>query len=742
MGDAHIPARRVSARRGWALLAAGCTVLAAAFVSPAVGRAQVSGAGGATPSSGTLGPAPGSVSTTFDPVMGGDTGGTVAGTNCTPGLCSQYSLTLKLPQADDAFYQANQATLKFHCDWDSGAVPADDVDCLLFSPTGGETGPGHPDTSNGGPNFEDDIVNNPPSGTWTVEVEGAATVSPTTVTGKLSLSITPNVVPPVQVPAAGDARFANVDYPTDFQTKDALGRPNAGEPSIGVDWSTGKVLTMAGNQVTQITYDTSRPPKPTLSDVTPINSKVNEDAILFTDRQYNRTWALGLLLAGSYLAYSDDDGASWTPSVAFAPPAAPDHETLGAGPYHGTPPSGASWPNTTAPHAVYYCAQTIVQDAYCGRSDDGGMTFTGLVPATPLWNGSCSPIHGHVRVGPTGMVYVPNSSCTDANGNPRSGIAVSADNGNSFTVAMPPDSSPGTSDPSVMEGPDGTVYFGYQASNGHPMVATATHDDSGNLHWNKSVDVGQFQDRGETEDGLPFGVQNTEFSEVVTGDAGRAAFAFLGTGKQGPYQDGSFTGTWYLFVSYTFDGGKHWRTINATPSDPVQRGCVWNGGLVNACRNMLDFNDIGIDKQGHVYVAYTDGCTTTADYSCDKTPGIHGWNNLTAGDNTGGCMPSETSPPVTSTSTCTFARVMAVVRQVCGRGLIAASDPGFNDSPDCAGTPVTSAVQPLSGSPAGGTQAATALPNTAAGAPALPLGMAGLGIAGFTLLGVRRRRRR
>jgi hypothetical protein len=728
-------------RRRWAAVTVGCTAMAAFLLSPAVGQAQVS-AGSSSPSSGTLGPTPGQLTTTFDPVVGADAGGTVSSVNCTPGLCSQYALTVKLAQPDKDYYQGHQARLTFHCAWD--APVNDDIDCELFSPSGGQTGPGHPDTSDSGPNFEDVIVNNPESGAWTVVVEGAQTVVPTTVTGTLTLTTSANSIPPAHIAQAGDPHFVNFDF-TDpspnssyQQGKDALGRPDAGEPSIGIDPATGKVMYMAGNQVTQITYDNSRPPVPTPTDVTPSNSQVNEDAILFTDRETHRTWALGLLLAGSYLAYSDDDGATWTPSVAFSPPAMPDHETLGSGPYHGTPPSSATYP-----HAVYYCAQTIVQDAYCGRSDDGGMTFS--APATPLWNGACSPIHGHVRVGPTGIVYVPNGSCTDANGVARSGVAVSVDNGASFKVSMPPDSSPGTSDPSVMEGPDGTVYLGYQASNGHPMMATATHDADGTLHWRPSVDVGQMQDAGETEDGLPYGVQNTEFAEVITGDPGRAAFAFLGTGKQGGYQEGAFDGVWYLFISYTFDGGRHWRTINATPHDPVQRGCVWNGGLVNACRNMLDFNDIGIDKQGRVYVAYTDGCTTTSDYSCDNTPGAHGWNNLTSGDQSG-CQPSELTSTITSTSTCTFARVSAIVRQVCGRGLIATYDPGFNDSPAC-GTTAAVSTRTLSGggaasSTGSGVQgtSATALPNTGS-APGWPYGMTVAGVVCLGLAAARRRRR-
>jgi hypothetical protein len=621
--------------------------------------------GGATPSSGKVGPASGSSAKwTFDPIVGVASGGTIEG-ECVSGECSKYKLTVKLPAPDKKFYADHVATLKFHCTWNEPQPT--DADCFAFSPSGGETGPGKPDTSDSGPNYEDIVINNPVSGTWTLEAQsGAAVPQPTTLKGVATLTTQRLPSVPKMHISKGDPRFSNYDFSPSYQTRDAANRPDAGEPSLGVDWITGNVMYMAGDQVTRLTYPKGNPRgKPKTTDVTPANSKVNEDAILFTDHgvKPNRTWALGLLLAGSYTAYTQNDGKAWTPGVAFAPPAFPDHETLGSGPYSKSVPT----PSHSFPHAVYYCAQTIVQDAYCARSDDGGKSYH--APATPLWNGVCSPIHGHVRVGPTGMVFVPNGSCSDSNGNPRSGVAVSTDDGQSFKVSIIPDSSAGTSDPSVMQGPDGKVYFGYQAETGHPMIAVATVDSKGNLHWRRSIDVGRFQDPGQTEDGLPHGVQNTEFSEVITGSPGRAAFAFLGTGTQGAYQDGAFPGTWYLFVSYTTDGGRTWRTVNATPNDPVQRGCVWNGGLINACRNMLDFNDIGIDSHGHVYVAYTDGCTTSPAYSCDKTPGIHGWNDVQSGHRTG-CPPSEAGQ-VLSTRSCTFARLSAIVRQVCGTTLIA-----------------------------------------------------------------------
>jgi hypothetical protein len=656
------------------------TLLTALLLAAAGGIVAVpqTASAASTPPSGTVGPDSGSrASWDFGTVGGAGSGGTPIEKVCAPGSCSAYALTVALPTKDTAkFYSNYVATLTFHCNWTSPGDAPDDIDCFAFSPENGEIGPGKPDTADGGANYEDITITDPEPGTWSLRADGAAS-PPTDVLGTATLTYAP--VTPAAGQVATDPAFNNFDFDPAYQTRDAANRPDAGEPSMGVDWATGKVMYMAGDQVTQLTYGNSAAP-PVAKDVTPADSHVNEDAILFTDRETNRTWALGLLLAGSYMAYTDDDGATWTPAAAISVPAEPDHETLGSGPYHTPVPASASYPSSGTKHIVYYCAQTIVEDAYCGHSDDGGKTFS--EPAAPLWNGDCSPIHGHVRVGPTGDAFVPNGGCTDKDGKGRVGVAVSIDNGQSFFVSTVPDSSVATSDPSVMQGPDGTIYMGYQASDGHPMIATGHLDEaSKTIAWTPSKDVGQFQDP-QSEGGLVDGVQNTEFAEVITGDPGRAAFAFLGTGTPGNDQLGTFAGTWYIYVSYTFDGGGTWSTVNATPNEPVQRGCIWNGGLVNACRNLLDFNDIGVDRQGRVYVAYTDGCTTTSAYSCDTTPGIHGWTDEQSGDQTG-CKPSEVGD-VTSSSTCTFARLSAIVQQSCGRGLIAASDPGFDSSPTCA----------------------------------------------------------
>src|SRR3954465_3416876 len=68
-----------------------------------------------------------------------------------------------------------------------------------------------------------------------------------------------------------------------------------------------------------------------------------------------------------------------------------------------------------------------------------------------------------------------------------------------------------------------------------------------------------------------------------------------------------------LYIATACDGGRHWVTVDATPTDPVQRGKICLGGIScnGGTRNLLDFNDITIDRSGRVAVAYTDGCVET-----------------------------------------------------------------------------------------------------------------------------------
>jgi len=483
----------------------------------------------------------------------------------------------------------------------------------------------------------------------------------------------------------GPQVFANYDSPPGYQNLDGAQRQNAGEPSIGSDWNTGNIMYMAGTQVSQIHFDTSKvPPAPTWTDVTPTQlANASEDSILFTDHAFigatpDRTWAEDFLVSTfcDNMAYTDTDGSppasAWSPSAACAILEGPDHPSVGAGPY------SSAVAGSTYPHVLYYCSQNVVQTAgaFCAHSENGGQTFDS--PSTHIFGSGtpCGAIHGHVRVAPDGTMYVPQNNCTVA-GTARQGMALTQDNGNTYTYAVVPDSTArpantGT-DPSLAASSDNTLYYGYEDGTGspnasHPLVAVS--QDHG-AHWTTSGDVG-----------APFGIQNVEFPEVIAGDGGRAAFAFLGTTTAGNSQSTAFTGVWYLYISFTYDHGKSWQTVNATPNDPVQRGCIFNGGTPSpACRNLLDFNDITVDKQGRVYVSYTDGCTTdpTNTYSCDTNPAIAPGSNDSA---TNPCDHSQNAAEY-STATCTYGRQSALVRQVCGEGLFAPNDPGFFEGPSC-----------------------------------------------------------
>ena len=99
------------------------------------------------------------------------------------------------------------------------------------------------------------------------------------------------------------------------------------------------------------------------------------------------------------------------------------------------------------------------------------------------------------------------------------------------------------------------------------------------------------------------------FQAAVAGDNGRVAVAYLGSTTGGnPYASTLAHGVWDLYVSYSYDGGATWTTVKAT-TDPVQRGWMCaTARPANSGRNLLDFMDANLTKDGRVVVGYADGC--------------------------------------------------------------------------------------------------------------------------------------
>lgn len=328
--------------------------------------------------------------------------------------------------------------------------------------------------------------------------------------------------------------------------------------------------------------------------------RVAGDPILFTNKDTGRTFVSQLfgLTPFNGMDFTDDDGTNYLPSQGSGIGSGIDHQTVGSGPFHAPVPSGAVYN-----HAVYYCAQDGLNSggtgiANCALSIDGGLTFGPAVPVYALGLNSCFPLHGHIKIAPDGTAYLPNRQCGEG-----AGLVLSEDNGISWSARTVPDSSVGDSDASIGIASDGTIFLGYEGADGHPRIATS-HDKG--LTWINHTDVG-----------TQLGLQNAIFPAVVAGDGNergpdtsRAAFAFYGSTSPGDQDDPAFRGDWYLFIASTFDDGKTWVTVNATPNDPMQRDGICTRGFQGCAvpRNLLDFFDATVDREGRVLVGYQDGC--------------------------------------------------------------------------------------------------------------------------------------
>lgn len=470
----------------------------------------------------------------------------------------------------------------------------------------------------------------------------------------------PIPTPPPTVP--GVPRYQNYAAPNGLGT-------TAGEPSIGVDWATDKAFISSNLQTLRVTFDDcSSPAKATWEDKSADTSQESLDPILFTDHNglaKDRTFVSQLTGQDSLTSFTDDDGESYTPSQGGGIPSGVDHQSIGGGPYRTDStaiPPVLPPPHPLYPNVIYYCSQEAAT-AFCARSDNGGLTFG---PGVPIYTiNDCAGIHGHVKVTPDGTVYVPNKSCGG-----KQGLVRSRDNGITWTVLQNPGSTATSKlvDPSVGIGKNNTAYFAYQSgvdSSGNfpPRVAVMRTAANGTVTWSNDQLLG-------TE----FGIKNSTFPEAISSafnpaavaaDDNRAAVAFLGTTAAGDYTNTSFSGTWHLFIATTFDGGVTWKTVDATPNDPVQRGSICNLGTT-ACvntpddRNLLDFNDMTIDSKGRVLVGYADGCVG----SC-----VNGTEN-------------------------SFTELASIARQSGGRRIISAFDPV---EPTLPGAPVVTAFSDANG---------------------------------------------
>ncbi|MFL2944084.1 MAG: hypothetical protein BD935_02435 [Marine Group III euryarchaeote CG-Epi1] len=330
-----------------------------------------------------------------------------------------------------------------------------------------------------------------------------------------------------------------------------------------------------------------------------------------TDRVFN-IHMMGLWT--TWIGWTDNDGESWEANPHDSGAPVNDHIKLGSGPWTNAGYGiGGGASSSFYETAVYFCYNKLAYIS-CYTSYDGGASFEvgGNLVGIATANGG---LHGAITSAPDGTVYLPPRVATPA-------IIFSKDNGLTWEErTMGQDV--GTPNP---------------RKNGE--IATDTESNAYNVwvggdqgvYMSRSIDSGNTWDQTSIRVS-PIEVISATFPHTSAGDPGRIAIAYLGSENASALGQPDIDGNpWngnahyattnvshHLYVTYSLnalDENPIFHTQRLT-TDPVQVGsiclnsgdCRSNEGGSN--RNLLDFNDLHIDLEGRVYIAFADGCTGT-----------------------------------------------------------------------------------------------------------------------------------
>ena len=339
-----------------------------------------------------------------------------------------------------------------------------------------------------------------------------------------------------------------------------------------------------------------------------------------TDRIFN-IHMMGL--ATTWIGWSDDNGESWLGNPYDSGPIPlNDHIKLGSGPWVD---AGYGIPGQLSPvysEAVYFCYNKLA-GIFCYTSYDGGASFPtgGQIYGLATSNGG---LHGAITTAPDGTVYVTPRVPTPT-------VILSKDNGLTWdTREMGQDAS--TPNPrknsEVATDSESNAYHIWTGADQGIYMSTST--DSG-LTWNQtSMRIS------------PAEVISTAFPQTDAGDPGRIAITYLGSENvsllnTSDIDDNNWNGNghfapdgvhYHIYVTYSLNALDENPTFHTRrlSSDPVQVGsmCLNSGDCRTdeggSNRNLLDFNDLTIDLEGRVYIAFADGCVNTCASSEDPQP--------------------------------------------------------------------------------------------------------------------------
>ncbi len=342
------------------------------------------------------------------------------------------------------------------------------------------------------------------------------------------------------------------------------------------------------------------------------SAPTTSDPYLWVDPVTDRIFNIQMVgLATTWIGWSDDDGDNWLGNPHDSGPIPlNDHIKLASGPWTDSGYGVIGQGNPTYSEAVYFCYNKLA-GIFCYTSFDGGQSFEvgGQIYGLATTNGG---LHGAITTAPDGTVYLPPRVSTPT-------VLVSKDSGLTWdTKTMGTDA--GTPDP-------------------RKNTEVGTDSESNAYHIWTGADFGVYlsrsTDSGETweQESIrlsPNEIISTTFPQIDAGDPGRIAVTYLGSENSSVLGETDLDGNpwngnghlapanvrYYLYVTFSLNALDenpvfHTKRIS---QDPVQIGAIClNSGdcrdIGGSNRNLLDFNDLTIDLQGRVYIAFADGCT-------------------------------------------------------------------------------------------------------------------------------------
>jgi len=558
---------------------------------------------GATPSSGTIGPRAKNVSwqgqfyaaaAVADP------------TECPPAsldpantVCDHFALTVN---ADPSFWNTYVGGAEVTISW---ASADNDFDLYIYDQSGSLVA----SSGQGGTTFERALI---PAASGTYDV----VVVPFAVTQSGYKGVAEFIAQkPSKVPGGGPTAYHGTYVgganPNNAPQNKALPLQNqnalllqahdvghdAAEPTLGVDRKDAIFYAAAafdgtgGTAKTTVLRSTDggltwTKVSPTIEDTE--SHPATLDPYLYVD-PIGRVFTIDLLAAGSYLSFSDNQGANWTTS-ALTVGGVNDHQTLVA----GKTPIGNPFLSPLDPNfqkICYYCVNQV-SDSWCARSLDGGRTFAqtatpAFLGEDPAAGGVCGGLHGHVKPDPDGRIFLPKDHC----GFPW--LATSTNGGDAWTrTQVSKLIGVADADPAVAADAAGNLYYVWWDDKHHLPYLSVSRDHGGT--WTTPLMI------------APPGVFEVNFPTITAGDPGKIAITFPGTMVN---DQSDPTRPWNSYVVISTNALEtnplFLSNIANDPDDPIHRG-----NCVGRCAGMFDFLDIQVSPaDGTAWASAVDTCT-------------------------------------------------------------------------------------------------------------------------------------